>query len=232
MPKNDLQRYYSKRAPEYDSIYGKPERGKDLLTLERMVSSQLAGLDVLEIACGTGYWTQRIGGAANSVLATDASARMLELAGRRAKPDRRVQFQEADAFALELDSERRFNGCFAGFWWSHVPRSRWTSFLSGLHERLEPGARCIFVDNRFVEGESTPIAHLDEAGDTYQDRQLLNGSTYRVLKNFPQFDELHAGVAGVADHVELTELDYFWCLSYEYRPTVSQPHLQHMVASK
>ena len=144
---------------------------------------------------------------------------MLEMAARRSYPEGRVAFQQADAFSLQAGGERRFDACFAGFWWSHVPRAGWREFLEGLHHRLEPGSRCIFVDNRFVHGESTPIALTDRAGDTYQDRRLLNGATYRVLKNFPVEGELQTGAAEHGDRVELTELEYFWCLSYEARAT-------------
>lgn len=217
-PEAELKRYYSRRAHEYDAIYDKPERQRDLTALERRVSSELAGRDVLEIACGTGHWTQRIAGSARSVLATDASRRMLELAGRRTYRGAQVAFRQADAFGLEAIDGQRFNGCFAGFWWSHVPRTRLNAFLGGLLTRLEPGSRCVLVDNRYVPGKSTPIAATDPAGNTYQDRRLMNGSTYRVLKNFPLEAELRGCVTGFADRLELTELEYFWCLAFDIRP--------------
>jgi hypothetical protein len=38
-----------------------------------------------------------------------------------------------------------------------------------------------------------------------------------VLKNFPDADELEASVAGIADDVAVTELPYYWALSYRVR---------------
>ena len=34
------------------------------------------------------------------------------------------------------------------------------------------------------------------------------------MKNFPTAEELRASVAGIATSVEVTELTYYWCLSY------------------
>ena len=51
------------------------------------------------------------------------------------------------------------------FWWSHVPRQRIGEFLASLHGRLEPGARVVLMDNRFVEGSSTPVSEIDAYGN-------------------------------------------------------------------
>ncbi|PIF90927.1 hypothetical protein CLU86_1824 [Acidovorax sp. 62] len=53
-----MQDYYAARAKEYDQIYAKPTRQADLRQMEAWLPTVLAGRNVLEIACGTGYWTQ------------------------------------------------------------------------------------------------------------------------------------------------------------------------------
>ena len=53
-----IKEYYAARAGEYDRIYQKPERQVDLRKIESWLQTTLAGRAVLEIACGTGYWTQ------------------------------------------------------------------------------------------------------------------------------------------------------------------------------
>src|SRR5688572_19001903 len=58
--KSELHTYYSKRAGEYERIYEKPERQSDLAKLKDVVRSFFASHVVLEVACGTGYWTQII----------------------------------------------------------------------------------------------------------------------------------------------------------------------------
>ena len=66
MNDGSLEAYYSVRAPVYEAIYEKPERQADLTVLKQLVPSLLAGRDVLEVACGTGYWTQVIGSFADN----------------------------------------------------------------------------------------------------------------------------------------------------------------------
>jgi len=77
-----------------------------------------------------------------------------------------VVFQTADAYALS-EALGRFDAAFAGFWWSHVPRERVADFVRSLHARLEPGAPVLLLDNRSVEGHSTPLVASDAAGNTY-----------------------------------------------------------------
>jgi hypothetical protein len=131
-----------------------------------------------------------------------------------------VRFERADAFELAR-VQGSFDAAFAGFWWSHVQRADLPRFLAGLHERLVPGARVAFLDNRFVEGSSTPIARTDDAGNTYQLRPLDDGTVHEVLKNFPPPAELEAAVAGVAEDVRVLELPHYWCLSYRVVSTGS-----------
>ena len=94
----NLQHYYARRASEYDKIFAKPERQQDLVSLRTLLRKQFAGRDVLEVACGTGYWTQHIAPVANFVLATDTAAETLELARSKDLPRGKVEFAIADAF--------------------------------------------------------------------------------------------------------------------------------------
>src|SRR6202043_371464 len=66
-----LAEYYQQRAAEYDAVYAKPERQQDLAQLKELLPPLVAGRHVLEIAAGTGYWTQVIAPAAASITATD-----------------------------------------------------------------------------------------------------------------------------------------------------------------
>ena len=204
--------YYARRAREYERIYDKPERQAELRDLERLIVGLLAGRDLLEIACGTGYWTERIAPAAASIVATDASDEVLEVARSKEYPPGRVGFANADAYDPAA-VPGRFTALFAGFFWSHVPRRRLAGFLAGAARRLEPGGRLVFIDNRFVPGSSTPIAETDDHGDSYQIRRLDDGSNHRVLKNFPDEAELQAAAATIGRDVTITLLTFFWCLS-------------------
>jgi protein-L-isoaspartate O-methyltransferase len=209
----ELRHYYTQRAGEYEQVYAKPERKGDIARLRLLLQELLAGHDVLEIACGTGYWTTAIAQTARSMLSTDANGEMLDLARAKLYPDGRVRFGHADAFTLENISGP-FTAGFAGFWWSHVPRSRLSAFLHTFHERIGTGGLMVFIDNRYVAGSNHPIARRDAGGNTYQHRTLADGRAFEVLKNFPDADDLRETVAGLAREVTVTTLTYYWCLHY------------------
>ena len=209
----DMQAYYAARAPYYDAVYLKPERRADLAFLSSHLPSRLAARHVLEVACGTGYWTQFIGAAAAAMVATDAVAEPLEFARLRPHTGN-VRFTQADAYSLG-EVLGRFDGAFAGLWFSHVPIESRTAFLRSVHARLLPGARVIFLDNSEVQCHELPIADRDALGNTYQWRELKDGSRHRVLKNFPSEAELLALVAPLATRYHFRRLDNFWLLEYE-----------------
>jgi demethylmenaquinone methyltransferase/2-methoxy-6-polyprenyl-1,4-benzoquinol methylase len=209
----DLLAYYAQRAHEYEQIYEKPERQLDLSRLRSWLRDALAGHRILEIACGTGYWTSAVASVAAAITATDASPEVLALARRKQYPPDRVQFEMADAYALDrVDGE--FTAGFAAFWWSHVPRERQSMFLSGLHRRLGIGAVVVLMDNRFVDGSSTAISRRDAAGNTYQQRRLADGTTHEVLKNFPSSAEVKAAFWPLGAELSITELVYYWMVRY------------------
>ncbi|HVX46014.1 MAG TPA: class I SAM-dependent methyltransferase [Mycobacteriales bacterium] len=213
---SDLAQYYERRAAEYDAVYAKPERQADLRQLEDWSAQLFAGRDVLEVAAGTGYWTRFIAQDARSVMATDYNRGPLEVASGRDYPARNVQFRQADAFALD-GVDGRFDGAFVGFWWSHVRYEDLDRFLAGLCSRLEPGSLVAVVDNRYVEGSSSPVVHTDSRANTYQRRQLSDGTEHRVLKNFPSTEQLLAAADQFGSAGEVTLLDYFWTLTFTTR---------------
>ncbi|MFZ5805639.1 MAG: class I SAM-dependent methyltransferase [Verrucomicrobiota bacterium] len=92
--------YYNKRAQEYERIYAKPERQDALGKLKTHLQKILRGNDVLEIACGTGYWTEVIASTARSVLAMDISEEMLSIARQKSYSSNNVNFALSDAYAL------------------------------------------------------------------------------------------------------------------------------------
>ena len=128
--------YYARRAAEYEKIYQKPERQDDLHLLRELVRNALTGLDVLEIACGTGFWTKLIAQGARSILATDYNSEVIDVALTK-DYGCNVTFQTADAYSLS-EISGNFNAAFCGFWWSHVPRSRQSGQCPGPPKRCKP----------------------------------------------------------------------------------------------
>lgn len=211
----EMHAYYAARAPYYDAVYLKPERAADIAFLAQHLPDRLRGRDVLEVACGTGYWTQHIASTAAKLVATDGTAEPLEFARLRPGTEN-VDFQQADAYAL-LAELGMFNAAFAGLWFSHVPCKARIQFLKSLHARLLPGARVLFIDNGLVQQKDFPIAETDAEGNTYQLRQLRDGSIHRVLKNFPTEDEMQLLLTPYAKRFAYQQLDNFWLCEYELR---------------
>lgn len=210
----EMAAYYRQRAAVYERVYHKPERQADLRALEAAIAPLFAGRRVLEIACGTGWWTPF--GAAQAVhwLATDINPETMAIARTKPLPAGKVAFAEVDAYTLAGLEGRRFDAAFAGFWWSHVPLPRLPGWIEELHGKLEPGSRVAFLDNRYVEGSSTPLSRRDADGNTYQNRSLDDGSVHEVLKNFPTRDEALGALGRHAATARWAEVGHYWLLSY------------------
>lgn len=206
--------YYRRRAATYERIYHKPERQADLRAMEAALPPLFAGRSVLEIAAGTGWWTPHGARDARRWLATDLNPETLAVARAKAMPAS-VEFRTVDAYALDGLGDETFDAAFAGFWWSHVPLQDLPGWLSTLHARLVPGARVVLLDNRYVEGSSTPIARHDAVGNTWQRRTLDDGSVHEVLKNFPTAEQAVAMLGPRAHAARWTAYEHYWTLVYE-----------------
>jgi demethylmenaquinone methyltransferase/2-methoxy-6-polyprenyl-1,4-benzoquinol methylase len=207
-----LAAYYAQRAAEYERIYAKPERQADLYALRTRIRDMLSRRKVLELACGTGYWTEVFAPAAAGVTALDVNEEVLEVA--RAKPHAAsVEFVRGSAYEIP-DFGRRHDALFAGFWWSHVPLEKLDGFLTDCQSAVAPGALIAFLDNRYVEGSSTALARRDARGNAYQLRSLDDGSTHEVLKNFPTESELIQRVSRIGWGANVELLDYYWLLTW------------------
>jgi demethylmenaquinone methyltransferase/2-methoxy-6-polyprenyl-1,4-benzoquinol methylase len=209
-----MPRYYAQRAAEYERVFDKPHRQPDIAALKAWLRAQFAGRRVLEVATGTGFWLPEATAEATAWLGTDINPEVLALAREKPLDFDRVSFQLADAYALPASlAACRFDAAFAGLWFSHVPVSRRAAWLAQLQACLAPGARVVLIDNRYVAGDSTPIVRIDDEGNGFQQRQLSDGSTHEVLKNFPTAAEFEALLPG--RRFEFRELDYFWTLVFE-----------------
>ena len=208
-----LESYYAKRAREYEQVYEKPERQHELAWLRERIPRLFKGRTVLEVACGTGYWTQFIAPPAHRVYACDINEPVLEIAREKGIPARKASFFRADAVSLE-GVPPGCNAAFAGFWWSHVKKSGIRQFVANLAARLEPGSVVGILDNAWAPGSSTPIARTDAEGNTYQLRTLNSGEQQEVLKNFPTPAELTEAVRPVAREAHLEALTYYWLLVF------------------
>jgi 2-polyprenyl-3-methyl-5-hydroxy-6-metoxy-1,4-benzoquinol methylase len=180
----DQVAYYRRRAGEYDvTAYGDDVAAARAL-IARLVAEMRPAGSVLEIACGTGLWTEALAGWADTVTAIDAAPEMMAIARDRA-PSANVSFEVADVFSW--DPGTRFDVIFFSAWLSHVPASRLGQFWQSLRGLLAAGGRVLFIDEHADEREKeTYVAGQEEVVE----RRLADGSAFRVIKNFVEPEDL------------------------------------------
>lgn len=111
---------------------------------------------------------------AETVTTLDLAPEMVAIARDRVGAGN-VRFEVADIFLWETAA--RFDATFFAAWLSHVPMSRFGEFW----RLLAAGGRVLFI-GQHVEGryEETCLPGSDEIAE----RQLQDGSRYRIIKNF------------------------------------------------
>jgi demethylmenaquinone methyltransferase/2-methoxy-6-polyprenyl-1,4-benzoquinol methylase len=77
------------------------------------------------------------------------------------------------------------------------------------------------IDNKYVEGSSTPISKTDEHGNTYQTRELKDGSKHEILKNFPSVHHIQAQLHDTSS-LHIKEFDYYWMAEYRTKKAAEQ----------
>jgi 2-polyprenyl-3-methyl-5-hydroxy-6-metoxy-1,4-benzoquinol methylase len=193
--------YYRARAPEYDRWFlrqGRYDHG-DVATSRwfaeveevrtALSASPIDGADVLELAAGTGIWTEQLVGRAAHLTAVDASVEMISLNRQRlgARADD-VSYVAADLFAWKPD--HRFDAVVFCFWVSHIPVARIDGSLATVASMLHPGGHVFFVDGR-REPSSTAADHiLPNVGEESMVRRLDDGREFHIVKNFWDAAEL------------------------------------------
>jgi len=212
----DIEQYYSERAYEYDKTYLRPERQKDIKKLHKLLKKLLSGHIVLEVACGTGYWTKTIVPVSKFITAVDINNKVLQIAKNRKIPSDKVIFVQDDVYSLNK-IQNNFSAGFAGFWWSHVLKSKLKGFLALFQSKLQSDALVVFIDNLRVKGSSTPIIRIDNDGNTYQIRKLEDGREYEILKNFPTKKEIRETIGNKVKNLKIKFLTYFWIVSYNIK---------------
>lgn len=168
-----IAQYYATLAPAYDQTAGylDPVAERMRAPVKARLQKLLADRDVLEIACGSGYWTEAICKAAHSIMATDLQAEMIALARARLSGARNVRDAVADEHALR---------------------------------------------NR----------HMDDAGNTVEERVTPGARMFEVIKNVPSEQVIHRLRQGIASDIDFHELPKVrgWMLTYSVAEA-DNPHL-------
>ena len=139
--------YYRARANEYDQWFLRQGRYDYGPELNKQWADQVAEVraallrcepvdSALELACGTGIWTQTLLTLCARIHALDAAPEMLAI--NRAKlQSERVTYEQTDLFTWQ--PQQQYDLVFCGFWLSHVPLDALSALPGEGGARLEAG---------------------------------------------------------------------------------------------
>ena len=209
--------YYQKRAGEYDHIYLRDDPGRqaELARLYDLSRQLLAGRDVLDVACGTGFWTRVVSQTAKAVVGIDVNPATLAEAKRKsyACP---VSFVWADIRHLPIKAEGK-NGLLATYIASHVRREELRHLGQVLADVLTPGSPAFLCDNNLFSEMIPELIWDDRHQNTYKKRRLENGEEYIILKNYFEADELEAIFSGWGTIERIVYDTYYWAVALRMR---------------
>ena len=205
--------YYRARAGEYDqsmrelgrylsmggSVAGRQgeEDEQEIATLLEVLERIRPFETVLELACGTGWWTQWLAQHARQVTAIDAAEEMLALNRERVNAAN-VHHVLADVFSWKPD--RRYDLVFFAFWLSHVPQDRFAEFWRVVGDSLAANSRVFFIDELGTDETRGMEKRLE--GDTVL-RELEDGRQFRAVKVFYEPAELEAKLRALGWNIEV-----------------------------
>ena len=183
--------YYRARAAEYDEWFnreGRYDRGPlqraRWLAEIQMIEAALASMaplgDVLELACGTGLWTERLASLARSVRAIDASPEAVAINRARVAAGH-LEYEVADIFTMPAPAAA--DVVFFAFWLSHVPSTLFEPFWRLVRASLRKGGRVFFVDS-LLEPSSTAVDHDAPDNSCIVRRKLNDGREFTIVKKF------------------------------------------------
>lgn len=222
MQDKETQDYYRKRAESYEEIYyrDQPDRRKEIDDEVVRLRDLVTDKSVLELACGTGYWTKAMSETARSVVASDLSEEMLAVA--KAKPlVCPVEFVAADMFA-QAWPKAAFDIVAVGFWFSHQPKQEYAQFFDLVTRPLKPGGTIWLIDNNPpAEGAQHELVRQDEFGNNFKRRYLKDGRDFTILKNYFAEQELRDLLSPQFEIRRLTYGVYYWMVELRMRTSAS-----------
>jgi 2-polyprenyl-3-methyl-5-hydroxy-6-metoxy-1,4-benzoquinol methylase len=219
--------YYEARANEYDEWFyriGRYDRGSELnqrwfdeVAIVRRALHQMEKVShILELACGTGIWTQELLHIGEKITALDASKTVIEINQRKLNSSR-VEYHQQDLFSWNPDAE--YDLVFFAFWLSHIPPELLSSFLMKVWQSVRFGGQFFMIDSRF-EPTSTAKNHpLRNDTDICHTRKLNDGQEFQVFKIFYQPDRLREQLSQVGFNVDMKLTENYFIYASGVKPS-------------
>jgi len=203
--------YYRARAPEYEQIYYRevPERRQEIENCCRYLEQIARNKVVLDLACGTGFWTKVAANSAREVIGTDIANEMVEQA-RQKEYGARVGFAISDIYHPPFLPDS-FDLVILGFWLSHEPKQNYAMLFDAITRPLKPNGRIWLIDNNPpAEGPRSDSAGIDGFGNNLKLRRLQNGNEFVILKNYFTKEELEVILSREFQIINLDYRNYYW----------------------
>jgi len=174
--------YFGARAPEYDAAMGPDpsDLGFDeWQKLRAKVGDTPFAGDVVDLAAGTGRWTELFKDKADTVTLVDAASETLELARKRLG-DQNLTFVVADLFDWKPD--RQYDIVFSSFWLCHVPPDLVPGFVDLVTSASRAGGSAVLVDEHTFDDPGLAAAAAQQEDPWVSHRTVQDGRRYRLVK--------------------------------------------------
>lgn len=210
--------YYRARAGEYDQWFyrvGRYDHGEELneqwFSEARQVMQALHTIgpvnEALELACGTGIWTEQLLRISQQITALDASPEVMAINHDKLKADN-VTYQQADLFQWE--PARQYDLVLFGFWLSHVPPEKFHDFLAKVAQATKPGGHVFIVDSQRANYSSAKDHAAYEPESVFHTRKLNDGREFKIYKVFYEPEALRAKLAEHGFEADVRETDNYF----------------------
>ncbi len=184
----DMLLYFDERAEEYDDIYAGKGPAiqhyggmyvKDFAQIGEAVSD-FGGKHLIDIACGTAYWTPFYASKCDEITCLDQSANMLSQAQTRIKDQnlKPPKFIHADFFDIDLGTDV-FDRAFVSILLSHLSRDQEIGFFERLKQILQPGGELMVIDSLWNSRRSKYRKQ-----ESVEERVIKDGRKFKVFKRY------------------------------------------------
>jgi 2-polyprenyl-3-methyl-5-hydroxy-6-metoxy-1,4-benzoquinol methylase len=210
--------YYRARAAEYDEWFfrrGRYDHGPrlnaqwfdEIGTVREALRRFNPRGHVLELACGTGLWTEQLLQYAAQVTALDVVPEILAINRERVGTER-VRHVQADVF--QWHPTERYDVVFFAFWLSHVPPEQFKEFWGKVAWVLEPWGRVFFVDSRFDPTSTAKDHRLADRHAGVVTRRLNDGREFQIVKVFHEAPTLRDKLAELGWKFEILQTSNYF----------------------
>jgi ubiquinone/menaquinone biosynthesis C-methylase UbiE len=207
---------FSKRNPkESEQIHQRYQlaRQEEEAAIAQTIKEIFQDRQILEVGCGTGFWTEVVADVAKYILAIDNFPDRLAVALEKPISLQKVEFRIGNLETLS-SMAKTFDGALVNFCFSHVPKAETAQFLRKLHEKLEPGAAVVMVDNLYIPEMGEQLFTQPGKRDTFKIRSLSDSAKHQVVRNYYDAAKLQNLLGLRTTNLQIQEGKCFWWLSY------------------